>query len=197
MRPRILVIVLGLLMVVYGCASEATRNLNDQNRQAGAMIKQDPAATPATKQAGADVEANSTAMAKELGQPKTPLPYTPANSDDQRKKVPTHWYTGILTGAWGLLGAFVAGGGLANLVGRIAPVVAGPWGGIVTTLVTGIVKGRSLAEAGTVATPQDAIKKMLVALESELSDDGYQGQVKALAKQIEGELDITHQVTIR
>jgi hypothetical protein len=190
-----LVTVLGLCMIVYGCVSEPTKTLNDQNRQAGAVAKKDPAAAPATRQAGADIEANSMAMEKELGKPKNPLPYTPANSEDQRKKVPTHWYTGLLSSIWSVVGGFVAGGGLMNLAGRFLPALAGPWGGIVTTLVTGIAKGRVAAEGTT--DSKDAIKKMLTQLESELADDGYQGKVKALAKEIETALDLDPQVTLR
>lgn len=196
MRPWILTTVLGLCLVAYGCVSEGTKGCNQQNEQAGAFIEQDPTAAPETRQAGTDVKMNSQAMAKEIGAPKVSLPYTPANSEKLRGEIPTSpWWKRALNNIWTLIGTFVAGGGLMNLAGRFLPALAGPWGGIVTTLVTGIAKGRVAAEGST--DSKDAIKKMLIQLESELADDGYQGKVKALAKEIETTLDLDPKVTLR
>jgi hypothetical protein len=190
-----LVVVLGCTMILYGCVSEGTKGCNDQNRQAGALIQKDPAAAPETIQAGCDVEANSVAMAKEIGQPKQSLPYTPQNSADLRKQIPENpWWKRALNNIWTLLGAFVMGGGAMRLASTFVPALA-PFGTMAQTLITAIAKGREKAEV--VADGPGALKALLTTMESELVDVGLQGKVKAMAKKVENALDIEHKVTLR
>lgn len=193
----LLVMVLGFALIAYGCStSEATKSLNSQNEQAGALVEKDPAAAPETRQAGTDVKLNSQAMSKEIGKPEKPVTYSPKNSASDREKVPTKpWYKIALDNVWTFLGAFFVGGGAANLLGRFLPAAAGPWAGIATTLIGAIAKGRSAAETQT--DGKTAMLKFLSILESELSDEGWQGQVKALAKKFEDENEIEHTVTLR
>jgi hypothetical protein len=190
-----LVCVLGGTMLLYGCVSEPTKRLNHQNEQAGAMVEQDPQAKPETRQAGSDVKLNSQAMARELGQPKEKVPYSPAESEKQRGQIPEKtWWERILGSAWEIGGAFLLGGGAFRVASTIFPAIA-PFGAIAQVLVGAIAKGRTKAEAAV--TGADATKSFLTVLESELVDSGWQGKVKKMAKAFEAEEEIKHTVTLR
>lgn len=191
----LVVVLIGVVLIAVGCISEGTKGCNEQNEQAGVLVEQDPAAAPETRQAGTDVKLNSQAMAKEIGKPKTSLPYNPANSAKLRAEIPDKpWYLRALDNVLTIVGAFFLGGGAMRVASIAFPALA-PFGTMAQTLITALAKGRAKAEV--IQDGPGALKALLTTVESELVDVGLQGKVKAMAKKVEAELDIEHKVTLR
>lgn len=80
-----LLIVAGATMGMFACYPEHVRDLNHQNREAGAFVAKE-AEKPAVKQAGKDVAENSNEVLKTTGEPENPVPYTPEASAEARKR---------------------------------------------------------------------------------------------------------------
>jgi len=114
MRLRWLIAILVPYFIFAGCrtVSEGDRQLIQQDRQAGKLIKE-KAKEPELQQAGHDVEKNSETLATNLGIPVTPVPeYSPKASDDFRKQSEDeHKQAGdFFTMVLGLVAAWVPGG---------------------------------------------------------------------------------------
>lgn len=97
------VFALALVMLGWGPChniTETDRQLNHQTKDAGRIIKE-KAIDPEIKQAGADVEANSTVLAVSLGgDPEKKDPYSPPKSEEIRQvKIEEQKSSGI----WGWL----------------------------------------------------------------------------------------------
>ena len=138
----VVAVLVGVVMIAAGCVSEGTKGANQQNKQAGALVEQDPAAAPETRQAGNDIKQNSAAMEKELGLPKESLPYTPANSAKIRQEIPDKpWHMRLWDNVWTVVGAFFLGGGAMRVASTFIPALA-PFGTIAQTLITSIAQGR-------------------------------------------------------
>lgn len=129
--------------------SEADRALNHQSKEAGKFIKTNPDAPPVVQQAGADVEANSAALEKNLlGSPKDPTPYSPDESKRQREQSDTDhttpWWKLILGGLGTAAITWFSRGGLLRLLPGFA---GGPVGIGLNLLVEGISRVREKAAA--------------------------------------------------
>lgn len=136
------------LLLVVGCAiTEESKQLNHQSRGAAQSIKK-TATQPEVIQAADDIEKNSDVLAKtEIGEPKSPQPYSKEASADARKKAEENsksgWLGILLTGVLSILGS----GALFRSLTAIFPtLIGGPAGVVASTLIEGIAKARNAAQ---------------------------------------------------
>jgi hypothetical protein len=183
-------LVAGLVVALFGCATEPQKATNWQTEKAGEYIETN-AADPGIKQAGKDVKENSVVLRKAVfGDPKpeNQKPYSPKNSDDARKDAATPWWQYALGGT-GLMGLLATG---FRMAARYVPWLAGPWGTIATTVIEGLVKGR--AEAEKAPNVEEAIKAILANLASTQEAAGVQQMTKKIAADVEKDWGIIHNV---
>lgn len=195
-----------VVVVLAGCVTEPQKVANDQMRQAGERGSTDTGVM-LTGMAAADYAFNQVDVLQRLeairlyfddivklakanqagfGAPREPKPYQPGKTKDVEDAASKTWYA-------------LAGAAAMALVYRAAvtylPALAGPWGSLATSLVTGLAKGRVTAE-GTTSAP-DAIKSVLSSLKSEQQKVGVFGFATKWMDKVEAALDIDHKVTLK
>lgn len=151
-RPVALAILCLALGVGGGCTTptEGDRQANHQNKGAGRFIKT-TATDPEVKQAGADVEANSETLEKNLiGPPAERKPYSPQASKEAReqsdKEHAESWLWTAAKGALAAAAGWFGRGGFIRLFGLLFPTVAaGPLGAVGGLLTTAIARVREAA----------------------------------------------------
>jgi hypothetical protein len=188
MKYLVILIVSAAAAIAAGCATptEGDRQLNHQNKMAGAMIEE-VAAEPEVRQAGKDVKENSAVLEKNLmGAPKEPKPYSPpASAAAREQSTKEHENT------WGkVIGNAVLGfllGGVATKV--ITRYVGGPVGPALVSVVEGIARVReeSMAKEGAAAGTL-TVDELLGALMKSQEDPRVRELVKSLAHKAEAKL---------
>jgi hypothetical protein len=178
-----------LLLVSSSCGpiKESDRDLNHQNRGAGAFIR-GIASEPAVKAAGADVEANSATLEKNVfGPPAKPMPYSPENSGRSREKSDEEHTTPWWQIALGGLVSFLTGNLFTRLFATVAPrLVGGPAAGAILAVVEGIARARERTRATADGKITEA--DLLEALGAAQSDPRLHEFIRGLAHKAEAKL---------
>ncbi len=192
-------------ILLVGCVTEGQKVANDQMQQAGERGFTESDAL-VTGMAASDYVFNLVDVTQRLealrlyfsdivklakankvgfGAPKEPKPYQPGNTDPIEKEASKTWYA-------------VAGAAAMALAYRVAvrylPALAGPWGSLAMSMVSGLAQGRVNAEAA--ATPGDAIKGLLKSVVREQDKAGVGTFVMGLMDKVESTLEIEHKVKL-
>lgn len=183
--------VLAVCLVACG-VSNATRTLNSHNEQIGEKVEQKGAQVedPELQQLGFDAKENSKAMAKELGKPDKASTYTPAASEEERKKVPEKpWALRLLDSVWQGLVGFVVGGGAMKLAVRYLPTIfGGPLGAAFSAGLEAIGLARAQSTDGTIKLEGEGGLLDLLAKRQEVA--GVREYVRAEVKKVETKLGL-------